>query len=130
MSKMEENPNTNNRFIIDFFELAFLTEVCLPPSTIARHCFFMNVIDIYYHQMTWEQRKHFYQWIGKKLNVEQEESQIFLARFNPDNQFSVKYKNNNKENEIHAFKLGDKYMVSSNKSVNEKYILSVKKLEI
>ena len=127
---MEENPNTNNRFIIDFFELAFLTEVCLPPSTIARHCFFMNVIDIYYHQMAWEQRKHFYQWIGKKLNVEQEESQIFLARFNPDNQFNVNTYYDGVKGNVEAFLFKDIYWISSNKKVNKDYIESVEKLTI
>jgi hypothetical protein len=89
--------NTNNKFVIDFFELAFLTEVCLPQSTIARHCFFMNVIDIHYHKMTWEQRKHLYEWIGRKLNMEHEESMIFMARFNPDNQNVVTINNEGKK---------------------------------
>jgi hypothetical protein len=31
--------NTDKKFVIDFFELAFLIESCLPPSTIARNCF-------------------------------------------------------------------------------------------
>ena len=122
--------NTDNKFVIDFFELAFLTEACLPQSTIARHCFFMNVIDRYYHQMSWEQRKHFFQWIGKKLNMEYEESQIFCARFNPDNQFNVTTFYEGKKLNIEAFLLKDRYCFSSNKSVNDDYIESVEKLTI
>jgi hypothetical protein len=128
--KKNNTEKTHDKFVIDFFELAFLTEVCLPPTPIARHCFFMNIIDIYYHQMNWEQRKHFYQWIGKKLNLDEEESHIFLARFNPDNQFIVKHKNQNKEEEIEAFILNEKYMISSNSWVNNEYIISVDKLKI
>ena len=121
--------NTNNKFIIDFFELAFLTESCLPPSTIARHCFFMNIIDVYYNQMNWEQRKHFFQWIGKKLNKEQEESQIFLARFNPNNQFNVTTFYEGKKEIVQAFLLKDRYWISSSRSVNQDYIESVEKME-
>lgn len=128
--KKNNTEKTHDKFVIDFFELAFLTEVCLPPTTIARHCFFMNIIDIYYHQMNLEQRKHFYQWIGKKLNLDEEESHIFLARFNPDNQFIVKHKYQNKEEEIEAFILNEKYMISSNSWVNNEYIISVDKLKI
>jgi hypothetical protein len=126
----KEESKTDNRFIIDFFELAFLTETCLPPTTIARHSFFMNVIDIYYNQMSWEQRKHFYQWIGKKLNLEQEESQIFMARFNPDNQYKLKTLYQGEEKEQEAFLLKDKFMVSSNRSVNPDYIIHKEKLQI
>lgn len=54
MNKQKNTDKTNNDFVINFFELAFLTEACLPTSTIARHCFFMNTIDRYYFQMTWE----------------------------------------------------------------------------
>lgn len=122
--------NTNDNFQIDFFELAFLTEACLPPSPIARHSMFMKVIDRYYHNMSWEQRKHFFQWIGKKLNMEHEESKIFYARFNPDNQFNVKYLNGEIEENVEAFLFKEKYMISSNGRVNEKYIKSVEKIKL
>jgi hypothetical protein len=121
--------NTNQKFIIDFFELAFLTEACLPPSTIARHSFFMNIIDIYYNQMSWEQRNHFFEWIGKKLNKEQEESQIFLARFNPDNQFNITTFYEGKKDIVHAFFMNGKYWISSRRNVNHNYIKSVEKIE-
>jgi hypothetical protein len=121
--------NTNNKFVIDFFELAFLTEVCLPQSTIARHCFFMNVIDIHYHKMTWEQRKHLYEWIGRKLNMEHEESMIFMARFNPDNQYVVTFNNEGKKQECEAFLFRNEYKISSNSRVNQDYIESVKKIQ-
>ena len=121
--------NTNDKFQIDFFELAFLTEACLPPSPIARHCFFMNVIDRHYHYMNWEQRKHLFEWIGKKLNMEYEESKIFYARYNPDNQFNVKILNGEIEENVEAFLFKEKYMISSNGRVNENNIKSVEKIQ-
>jgi hypothetical protein len=131
MSKSNiSSPKIENKFVIDFFELAFLTESCLPPTTIARHSFFMNVIDVYYHQMDWEQRKHFFSWIGKRLNMEQEESHIFNARFNPENQYNLKTIFNGKKETVHAFFLNGKYWVSSSKSVNHAYINSVEKIKL
>jgi hypothetical protein len=121
---------TEGKFLIDFFELAFLTEACLPKSTIARHTFFMDVIDKHYHKMNWEQRKHLFTWIGKKLNMEHEESQIFYARFNPDNQFNLTTFYDGKKENVEAFLLNNNYYVSSNRKVNNNYIEKVEKLEI
>ena len=122
--------DVREKFVIDFFELAFLTEVCLPASTIARHCFFMNTIDRYYFQMSWEQRKHFFEWITPKLKMEHEESRIFHARYNPENQYLVKTSFEGKEEEVEAFLFEDKYMITSARRVNDEYILSVEKLTV
>jgi hypothetical protein len=121
---------TQDKFVIDFFELAFLTEACLPPSPIARHCFFMNVIDRHYNYMSWEQRKHLFEWIGKKLNMEHEESKIFYARFNPDNQFNVSTYYDGVKGNVEAFLFKNIYWISSNKKVNKDYIEGVEKLTI
>jgi hypothetical protein len=121
---------TYDKFVIDFFELAFLTEACLPKSTIARYSFFMNVIDRHYHNMTWEQRKHLFEWIGRKLNMEYEESQIFYARFNPDNQFKITFKKTTEQESVEAFLFKNIYWISSNQKVNNDYIESVEKLTI
>jgi hypothetical protein len=130
MNDTEITDNTENKFVIDFFELAFLTEVCLPKSTIARHTFFMDVINKHYNKMSWEQRKHLFQWIGKKLNMEYEESQIFYARFNPENQFNVTTFYQGVKSDVKAFLLNDTYYISSNQSINNDYIESVEKLKI
>jgi hypothetical protein len=122
--------NTEKKFVIGFFELMFLTEACLPQSTIARHSFFMDVINIYYHIMSWEQRKHTFQWIGKKLNMEYEESQIFYARFNPDNQFNLNTSYQGKKENVEAFLLNGNYYISSSQRVNNDYIKSVEKMVI
>ena len=121
---------TNNNFVIDFFELAFLTEACLPPSPIAKHCFFMNTIDRYYFQMTWEQRKHFFEWITPKLNMEHEESKMFYARYNPENQYLVKTLYEEKQENIEAFLFEEKYMLTSARRINKDYILSIEKLTV
>lgn len=122
--------DVKGKFVIDFFELAFLTESCLPASTIARHCFFMNTIDRYYFQMTWEQRKHFFEWISPKLNMEHEESRIFHARYNPENQYLVKTSHEGKEEAVEAFLFENKYMITSARRINQDYILSFTKMVV
>jgi hypothetical protein len=122
--------NTEKKFVIGFFELMFLTEACLPQSTIARNTFFMDVIDAHYHKMNWEQRKHLFTWIGKKLNMEYEESQIFYARFNPDNQFNLNTSYQGKKENVEAFLLNGNYYISSSQRVNNDYIKSVEKMVI
>jgi hypothetical protein len=132
MIEMKEDVilNEKERFVIDFFELSFLAESCLPPTPIARHNFFMNTINLYYHQMSWQQRKHFFEWIGKKLNTEYEESRLFIARYNPENQYLVKTFHEGKEEDVEAFKYEEKYMISSSRRVDERYINGVEKLKI
>lgn len=130
MIEEQNTDNTNNKFIIDFFELAFLTEACLPPSPIARHTFFMDVIDRHYNRMSWNQRKHLFEWIGKKLNMEYEESQIFYARFNPDNQFHINTFYEGVEGVVEAYLFKEKYWISSSRSINADYIKGVDKIVI
>lgn len=132
--KLEANQyiseDVREKFVIDFFELAFLTEACLPKNTIARHCLFMNTIDRYYFQMSWEQRKHFFEWITPKLNMDYEESKIFYARYNPENQYLVKTSCEGKEEDVEAFLFEEKYMITSARRINEGYIVSCKKLTV
>jgi hypothetical protein len=62
--------------------------------------------------------------------MEYEESQIFYARFNPENQFNVTTFYEGKKENVEAFLLKEKYWVSSNRSINDDYIESVEKLTI
>jgi hypothetical protein len=120
--------NTEKNFNIDFFELAFLTEACLPNSTIARHSFFMDVIDVHYQKMTANQRNHLFQWVTPKLDMKHEESRIFHSRFDPNNQYLVTTNYEGKETSNEAFLFEDKYMIKSNKTINKDYIVNAIKL--
>ena len=52
-----------SEFKIDFFELMFLAEVCIPQVPIARAMFFENMSDTYYHQMSPDERIKAFEWI-------------------------------------------------------------------
>lgn len=122
-------------FQIDFFELAFLAEACIPPRPIARTMFWQNLTDKYWDQMTDPQRTHLWNWLQKHPSYEdslkeQEDTQVFHARFDPDNQYSVYTKYKGKDSVQRAFKMGDRYYIQRNKWIAEEYIDRVQKLEI
>lgn len=59
-----------------------------------------------------------------------EESRIFYARYNPENQYLVKTSFEDNEEDVEAFLFEGKYMVTSTRRVYEEYILSADKLFI
>ena len=109
-------------FKIDFFELAFLAEACIPPVPIARASFFADLSDKYYAIMTQEERNKLFEWLSPKLDLTNEDCQHFFARFNMLNQYRVKHTYNGQTNETIAYRFNDKYHVSRSKSINEDYI--------
>jgi hypothetical protein len=122
-----------NTFQIDFFELAFLAEACIPPRAIARAMFWQSLTDKYWAQMTEGERNHLFEWLQKnyyyKESLEQQEdTKIFHARFDPDNQYMVKVNYEGKEEDRRTFKMGDKYYIDSKSSIIEEYIVSIEKI--
>ena len=118
-----------SEFKIDFFELAFLAEACIPPRPIARTMFWQSLTDRYWHQMTEGERAHLFEWLNKneiyRDSLENNaDTQIFHARFDPENQYIV---TTTEEEKIRAFKMGDRYYTGTNRWVAEEYITSVEK---
>jgi hypothetical protein len=125
---------TENTFVIDFFELAFLAEACIPPRPIARAMFWQNLSKIYWKQMTENERAKLFSWMNRNVYYEEslekeEDTKIFHARFNPDNQYLITYVYDGEEKTIQAFKLNDRYYIEPNKSIIEEYIKKIEKYE-
>ena len=129
-------------FQIDFHELSFLAEACIPPRPIARMFFWKQLTDKYWAEMSEGERAHLFEWIQRNPFYEdslkeQMDTKIFHARFNPDNQYMVKTNHNGVEEEHRAFKMsGDestgfsnRYYVGTTKFIAEEYIISVNKFE-
>jgi hypothetical protein len=121
-------------FTIDFFELAFLAEACIPPRPIARTMFWANLTNKYWQQMTEGERAHLFEWLNKnhyyKESLEKESDTVtFHKRFDPDNQYMVKVKHPNGTEEINfrAFKMGEKYYTGSKTFIGDEHILEVVK---
>lgn len=127
-------------FQIDFFELAFLAEACIPPRPIARAMFWQNLTKHYWYHMSEAERAHLFDWMNRNdwykdsLQKEQD-TKIFHARFDPENQYIVKIKNKRKEEEHRAFKrhgseeegFTNRYYVGHDTYIPEECIVDVKK---
>jgi hypothetical protein len=122
-----------NKFTIDFFELAFLAEACMPPNPIARTMFWQHLTDVYWEQMTEEERDRLFEWLNRNDNYKQslekeEETQIFHARFDPDSQYMVHTTMNGKDDVNRAFKYKDLYYVKRNSWITPEFITKVEKI--
>ena len=123
-----------SEFKIDFFELAFLAEACIPPRPIARAMFWQHLTSKYWHQMTEDERERLFDWMNKsewykKSLEEQEDTQIFHARFDPDNQYLVFTNYKDQPLEHRTFKMGERYYIGPTTSIQEKHITKIEKYE-
>lgn len=123
-----------SKFNIDFFELAFLAEACIPPRPIARAMFWQNLTNVYWKQMTEGERAHLFEWMNRndwyKQSLETEEdTKIFHARFNPDNQYMVETKYKRKKEKHRAFKMGDRFYIGTTTFIDDEYITEATKFE-
>jgi len=121
-----------NRFNIDFFEFCFLVEVCIPTAPIARTVFFQKVIDVYYHEMTQEERDRLYNWLNDNrsfqngIDLQNELCLKFNARFDKDNQYLV----DTLYGQYQCFKFNGKYMIDTIRWIVEKSIIEIEKQEV
>lgn len=118
------------KITIDFFELAFLAETCIPPRPIARVMFWHRLINDIYYQLNDGERQNMFEWMQRSssFDLNNEDCQWFFARFNPKNQFEVSCFHRGKAEAIQCFKRDDKYWTAINTSINQDYIKSVKSL--
>lgn len=120
-------------FIIDFYELGFLAQACIPPKPIARSMFWLRLIDVIYYQLTENQRKSLYEWLLKSINDKFEDGKyhsdvnLFINRYNPNNQYIVKTNYNGKEEITECFYDDDKYKTKSNTYIAKEYIIDIKR---
>ena len=122
------------KFKIDFFELAFLAEACIPPVPIARAMFWKELIDDYHDQLTNEERARLHKWLNKNwkysegLEEKLEDILCFEARYDPDNQYKVWYKSEKESGFVDTFLYNGKYYTASNRWIAPEYVEKVEKL--
>jgi hypothetical protein len=66
-------------------------------------------------------------WVYEDSLEKEEDTQVFHARFNPDNQYMVTTNYEGKVQEHRAFKRGDRYYIKRNTWITEESIVSVEK---
>ena len=119
-----------SKFKIDFFELCFLAEACIPERPIARAMFWHKLTDVYWEQMTPDERERMFDWMNR-TDVYQdslkkhEDTKVFHARFDPDNQYFVTTFHNG---DHHAFIYDGKYCIGRNTWIPKEFIKSKKKI--
>jgi hypothetical protein len=118
-----------SKFKIDFFELCFLAETCIPPRPIARSMFWDKLINEYYYQLSGSEREKLFGWITKNncFDLSNEDCNWFYDRYNPDNQYQVKTLYEGKEELNDCFLHNGKYHINKSQSVYEKYIIDAVK---
>ena len=127
-----------SNFTIDFFELSFLAEACIPPRPIAREMFWQDLIKKHYHKMSADEKSKIFTWMNtniffiEQLGKGQEDVVLFHNRFNPDNQFIITYDlgKNKEKGTIDCFLNQGQYKTSKTVSINEKYITDISKISI
>jgi len=122
----------DNKFTIDFFELSFLAEACIPKRPIARTIFWQNLSKIYYNQMSKDERDRLFEWMNrndyyKESLTKHQDTKDFHCRFDPDNQYWVSTLYKGKKEVIEAYKQDGKYCTQPNTSIIEEYITDIKK---
>ena len=127
-------PKRTGRFSIDFFELAFLAEACIPDQPIGRAVFWRNMIEQYYHEMTPDERRKIHEWInrnwryGEGLEKNNEDVIWFERRYDPNNQYLVHTLYEGKEETHECFKNGNRYWTSTTRFIAPEFITKVEKL--
>lgn len=125
-----------SKFTIDFFELSFLAEACIPPVPIARYTFWIDMINKHYHKMTPNERLRIFEWMNRNVyfkeqyEKKQEDVVLFYDRYNPENQFLVYYDfgEGKEKGTVECFKNDNEYRVSKNTLINQNLIIKTVKL--
>lgn len=119
-------------FNIDFLELCFLAEACIPPVPIGRAVFWDRLINDYYKRLSEEQRNRLFDFVTRssKFDKGNEDCQWFYARYNPQNQFHIQCEKNGRKETIKAFRKDDRYCVGKVIFVASDYIVKVEKANL
>ncbi len=114
---------------IDFWELLFLTETCIPPVPIARAYFWRRLIDNIYYKLSENEREKLFNFITDtnrtRFDIENNDCKLFYDRFNPENQFIVHYDFEGKEDRIDCFLHDGKYKTAGSSHIASKYIINI-----
>ena len=119
---------------IDYFEFIILVEACWYDSTILRHSVLEKAINVWYHKLSQNERKSAYEFFKrtKGEEVTTEVQKRFMARYNPDNQYFIRYKYKfmKKEEFCRTYKYKDEYWLSTTQFVPVEIIKTITPIEL
>lgn len=113
-------------------EMYYLLESYLKGSHL-RSGTILRFVDEWYNKFTKKEREQLYNWVLRNVyDGEFKErpqlcgaDKIFMARYNPDNQYRVSLINGNT---VEAFKIEDRYYVLSNRFIDKNCITKVENI--
>lgn len=116
-----------SHFRINFFDLMWLSDSVIPPQSIAREVTFGDFSDKYYHEMTEEERKQFFEHVTKnpRFDLLNAECKHFYARFNPKNQYVVTAVFDRIASAHNCYLHNDNYHTAHNRWIHSDYITEV-----
>jgi hypothetical protein len=119
-------------FKISLHQLFLLSESCIPPAGEYKMAFWRSLVDSYWFEMSESQRAIFFNLMRDSEKYQDslthEETQIFDARFDPENQYLVysKLAGNIKTNVV--FKRNGHFYANRETILFDEHIVSVMKL--
>lgn len=120
---------------LDMFEMYYLLESCLRGSHL-RSGTILRFVDDWYELFTKEQREKLY-YDTLRLVYDNNfvpcdsccgADTVFMARYNPDNQYRVTVSDGRETMTVDSFKMNNKYYVKSNRFCAEEYIKKIEKI--
>lgn len=120
---------------LDMFEMYCLLESCIRGSHL-RSSTILRFVDDWYELFTNEQREKLY-YDTLRLVYDNNfvpcdsccgADTVFMARYNPDNQYRVTVSDGRETKTVNAFKMNNKYYVKSNRFCAEEYIKKIEKI--
>jgi hypothetical protein len=124
---------TMGNFHIDFFELLFLSQSCIPPVPIARTHFWDKLTNVHWGIMTEDERLQLFNSMNenihykKGLEEKNENILIFHHRFDPNNQYIVHTTHNRKKEKYRTFLHNDEYHITKNSFIQKEKIKKIEK---
>ena len=119
-------------FKVSLHQLFFLAESCVPPSGETKMIFWRSLVDTYWFEMTEKERSIFFNLMrgSKKYqeSLDNEETQIFDARFDPENQFFVFSKLGGEIKTNVTFKRLDHFYANRETLIFNEHIVSIQKI--
>ena len=119
---------SETNFSIDFFELTFLAQSCIPQAPIARTMFWQRLVNDIYHKLSDNDRERMYNFMLRDItDKNNKDIQWFLARYDKDNQYIVTTDHNGYDERTEAFLFKDNYYVGIDRFFNNKFIKKIEK---
>lgn len=117
--------------VIDRHEFTVLIEASWHAGTILRHSIMEKGINVWYHEMSEEDRVRVYEFFNRtKSDPEDRKIEIqqkFLARYNPDNQYVVQTKSGEKYESTNAYKFDNQYFINTDTFLSKGHTTNVDK---